>query len=174
MKSKKDYLKYRNKYKPDEIRVIFVLESPPISGNYFYNNEGEIAEPLFKAMMKLIDFVSEDKETGLQEFKKRGLFLVDAIYTPINYPEKGQRWRNDQILERYPILVKDLKNLVGNNSIPLILAKINICRLLEKKLKKDGFRVLNNGVEIPFPAHGWQNTFTERAAEVFRRTKFTI
>ena len=61
LKIRKSYLEYRNKYKPENILAIFVLESPPKSGKYFYNNEGDISEPLFKAMMKLIGFEPEDK-----------------------------------------------------------------------------------------------------------------
>jgi hypothetical protein len=144
LKIRKSYIEYRNKYKPEDVRAIFVLESPPKSGKYFYNNEGDISEPLFKAMMKLIGFEPKDKELGLQEFKKQGFIIVDAVYSPINYPENKQKWRDDKILEWYPMLVKDLKHLVGDKSTPLILVKANICRLLEPKLKKDGFNVLNN------------------------------
>lgn len=169
LKIRKSYLEYRNKYQPEDIRTIFVLESPPKSGKYFYNNEGDISEPLFKAMMKLIGFEPRDKESGLREFKKRGLIIVDAVYSPINYPENKQKWRDEKILEWYSMLVKDLKYLVGEKNTPLILVKANVCRLLEDKLKKDGFSVLNNGVVIPFPSTGQQNKFTEKIAGVLAK-----
>ena len=169
LKIRKSYLEYRNKYKPEDTRVIFVLESPPKSGKYFYNNEGDVSEPLFKAMMKLIKFEPKDKESGLQEFKKQELIIVDAVYSPINYPENKQRWRDEKILEWYPMMVKDLKHLMGEKNIPLILVKANVCRLLEEKLKKDGFNVLNNGMAIPFPSTGHQNEFAEKIAEVLKR-----
>ena len=168
LKTRKSYLEYRNKYKPENIQAIFVLESPPKSGKYFYNHKGDVSEPLFKAIMKLIGFEPKDKESGLQEFKRRGLIIVDAVYSPINYPENKQKWRDDKILEWYPMLVKDLKYLVGDKNTPLTLIKANVCRLLETKLKKNGFNVLNNGVIIPFPSTGQQNVFARKAAEVFK------
>mgnify|MGYP001561430459 CR=1 FL=1 len=174
LKIRKGYLECRNKYKPENILAIFVLESPPKSGKYFYNNEGDISEPLFKAMMKLIGFEPEDKESGLQEFKRRGSIIVDAVYSPINYPENKQKWRDDKILEWYPMLVKDLKYLAGEKDIPLILVKANICRLLGDKLKKDGFNVLNNGVVIPFPSTGQQNKFVEKITEVLKKVELSI
>ena len=169
LKIRKGYLDYRNKYKPENVRVIFVLESPPKSGKYFYNNEGDVSEPLFKAMIKLINFEPKDKESGLQEFKKHGLIIVDAVYSPINYPENKPKWRDEKILEWYPMLVKDLKHLMGEKNISLLLVRANVCRLLEEKLKKDGFNVLNNGVVIPFPSTGQQNKFAEKITEVLKK-----
>jgi hypothetical protein len=47
-----EYLRFRERYLPDHPKIIFVLESPPKSGKYFYNPEGLISEPLFSARMK--------------------------------------------------------------------------------------------------------------------------
>ena len=49
-----------------------------------------------------------------------------------------------------------------DRSVPLILIKTNICKLLEPKLTRDGFRVLNRGCLIPFPASGQQKKFHEQ------------
>ena len=34
----------RARYRPPRIKVVFVLESPPISGNYFYNPTGRVTK----------------------------------------------------------------------------------------------------------------------------------
>jgi hypothetical protein len=47
-----EYLRFRAPYLPEDRKIIFVLESPPKSGLYFYNPEGRASEPLFGAMMK--------------------------------------------------------------------------------------------------------------------------
>jgi hypothetical protein len=44
---------------------------------------------------------------------------------------------------------------------PLVLIKANVCRILEPKLK-DEFRVLNDGIVIPFPSDGHQKEFHEK------------
>ncbi len=171
-KPKSYYLSFRNKYIPKNIRAIFVLESPPKSGKYFYNNDGRVSEPLFTAMMKVINCDAKDKETGLQSFKKKGFIIVDATFTPVNNL-KGKP-RDEKILQNYQNLVGDLRNLVSGRNVPLILVKANVCRLLEQELKKDGFNVLNNGVLIPFPSCGQQGNFKEKLAFVLEKANFVI
>jgi len=78
------YFHLRNKYRPENIKIVYVLESPPASGKYFYNEEGSINEPLFSAMMKLLNFNPQNKREGLTYFANSGHFLVDAIYEPVN------------------------------------------------------------------------------------------
>ena len=81
---KKYYLSRRNKYVPKNLKIVFVLESPPASGKYFYDENGSVGEPLFSAMMKLLNFDLQDKREGLKYFAKSGYFLVDATYKPVN------------------------------------------------------------------------------------------
>lgn len=56
-------------YKPIIVRVLFVLESPPSSGLYFYENTGKVTEPLFSAMMNLLEYKPKSKEEGLKKFQ---------------------------------------------------------------------------------------------------------
>ncbi len=43
---------------------------------------------------------------------------------------------------------------------------LNVCELLEARLKEAGFNVLNHGTRIPFPSAGQQNKFRERVRQV--------
>jgi len=64
-----------------------------------------------------------------------------------------------RVIERdYPF--DDLANLTPDRSVPLVLIKKNICKVLEPKLTRDGFRVLNCGCLIPFPASSQQKKFS--------------
>lgn len=63
--SRAEYLRFRAPYLPQHRKIIFVLESPPKSGLYFYNPEGRVSEPLFSAMMKdVIGIKPESKDQG--------------------------------------------------------------------------------------------------------------
>ncbi len=155
--SRKYYLEFRNKYVPLNLKIIFVLESPPISGKYFYDPKGSVHEPLFKAMMNLLRIDPISKEEGLKTFRNTGHFLVDATYNQVN-TLKGKT-RNNLILAGYPSLREDLSVLCKDSNPDIILIKANICRLLERKLKSDGFKIKNNGLIIPFPSTGHQNEF---------------
>ena len=65
-------------------------------------------------------------------------------------------------------LREDLASLLPDRSAPLILIKENVCRLLEARLREDGFNVLNSGRVIYFPSHGRQNDFHRQFAAVLK------
>ena len=166
MKPKNYYINLRNKYLPDKIKTVFILESPPVSGKYFYDNSGLTSEPLFLAMMKLLRFYPFDKEEGLKHFSSKGCLLVDATYTQVNELKNSDR--NKVILNDFQNLLGDLDSLGIEKGVELILVKKNICELLEKKLKESGFNVRNEGVMIPFPSTGQQKKFHERIEKIYQ------
>jgi hypothetical protein len=84
--------------------------------------------------------------------------LVDATYEPVD--QHGSAPIRNEIIERdYPLLRDDLARLTPDRSAPVVLIKVNVCELLEIRLMHDGFKVLNRGVKIPFPANGHQVRF---------------
>lgn len=93
------YINLRNHYNPININLIFLLESPPASGKYFYDTTGEITEPLYKAIMQAFNINAECKEEGLEEFCKHGYLIVDATYTSVN--KMTNKDRNKTILDIY-------------------------------------------------------------------------
>jgi hypothetical protein len=156
-----DYLRFRERYLPEHPKVIFVLESPPKSGKYFYNPEGLASEPLFSAIMKdVLEIKPSTKHEGLQEFATRGFLLLDATYTPVNHPHLSPRERDQLVLTDFPLLVEGLRKC-GGPATKLVLVKANVCRLLDSRLTGAGFTVLNHGKSIPFPSTGQQRKFRD-------------
>lgn len=51
-----NYLQLRNRYLPSKLNLLFILESPPVSGNYFYDETGKTTEPLFSTFMKFLNY----------------------------------------------------------------------------------------------------------------------
>lgn len=146
----KIYKQMRNAFLPKKIKVIFILESPPVSGHYFYNPGGRPTEILFREMMNsLFGEKFHSKNDGLKKFMGAGYFLVDPIYKPVNKLKK--RERDSLILNNYKNFLRDLKNLIGHHKVSLIIIKKSVHRLLSEKLKNDGFNLLNLSEEIPFP-----------------------
>ncbi len=110
--------------------------------------------------MKQIDFEKPlTKADGLSEFQRRGWLLIDATYQPVN---KTRKIADQIILRDYPLLVADLNELTPDRRVPVILIKKNVCELLEPKLLKDGFNVLNKGTDIPFPFGRHRKVFEDR------------
>ncbi len=154
---REDYLSLRRRYEPGAVSLVIVAESPPQSGLYFYNPGGVVSEPLFAALMKVLGLSPKTKACGLRALQQRGWVLVDATYEPV---DKVSDSRCDTVIVRdYPLLRDDLARLTPDLSVPVILIKANVCRLLEHRLTADSFNVVNRGRSIPFPSHGWQNQF---------------
>jgi len=161
-----EYLALRSRFESESIRLVIVAESPPASGKYFYNPAGALSEPLFAALMQQLDFAPDTKESGLREFQRRGWVLVDATYEPVNALSGAVRDR--VIMRDYFNLRDDLRALLPDHSVPLILLKANVCRLLEPQLTEDRFNVLNKGRAIYFPSHGRQLDFHRQFCEILK------
>lgn len=160
-----DYIQLRNSYIPQVCRVIFVCESPPASGRYFYDPNGSVSEPLFRALMKdVLKFLPASKGDGLKEFAERGFFLLDATYSPVNHLSRSERAAT--ILRDFPILLKSLREYATSETL-IILVKTNVCDLLELRIKNAGLSVGNNGLRIPFPSSGRQSEFRTAIQKVF-------
>jgi hypothetical protein len=106
--------------------------------------------------MLQLDVTPQTKEIGLRAFQRRGWLLVDATYEPVNKLKKRER---DEVIRRdYALLHTELLRLIANRAVPLILVKENVCRLLDPLLRRDGFKVLNDGL-VYFPSHSRQLEF---------------
>jgi hypothetical protein len=160
-----EYLSFRRKFEPASVKLVIVAESPPSSGKYFYNSEGTVGEPLFAALMRQLRCAPTSKESGLREFQKRGWVLIDATYEPVNVAGKD---RNSVITRDYNQLRDDLAAMLPHRSVPIILVKANVCRLLEPRLTKDRFNVLNRGRVVYFPSTGRQKDFQRQFSEILK------
>lgn len=161
MRARDEYLRLRRAFEPEPIHLVIVGESPPVSGLYFYDPNGLVSEPLFSALMKRLGFVPSTRAEGLAELQPRGWLLVDATYQPVNLLSPKER---DAVIEAdYPLLRNDLRSLLGEpSSAPIIVIKANVCRLVEPRLARDGFTVLNRGSVVYFPSHGQQGRFHQQ------------
>ena len=77
-----------------------------------------------------------------------------------------KRTSNAPIVGGYQSLREDLARRSPDRFVPLILIKENVCRLLEARLREDGFNVLNSGRVIYFPGIWWQKDFHRQFAAV--------
>jgi hypothetical protein len=171
-KSKEDYLELRSRYMPGRLRLVIIAESPPASGKYIYDPSGERTEPLFSALMRFLRYDAGDKASGLEELRRRGILLVDATYEPVN--QQSDKERSAKIEAKYPDLLSDLRNLIGQEAIPVVLIKANVCRLLEDRLIADGMRIINKGRSVYFPGSGRQKQFQQQLQDILALERLLI
>jgi hypothetical protein len=73
----------RKSFRPDHITTLFVGESAPDSGRFFYSSDSS----LFHAMKKAFG----GQETFLENFKMNGFYLDDLVLVPINKVANRER-----------------------------------------------------------------------------------
>jgi hypothetical protein len=69
--------KIRASYRPKRITTLFVGESAPYGGTFFYNQDSG----LFREIRR----VFQGKERFLEDFKRDGFYLDDLVLTPVNH-----------------------------------------------------------------------------------------
>ncbi len=171
-KTPEEFIALRKKYKPDNINLIFLFESPLADGGYFYDHKSLQTDILFKPMMKLIDFKynflnEQIKIQGLKKFREAGYYMIDSIYEPVNtFTNSGVR--DNLILKNYQNLLSDLREISADKlGIPIILVRSNIFNLYHKKLKDEGFNVINESVIVPYIANNKEEKFLRKLMEIF-------
>lgn len=167
-----EYIALRNKFKPDNINIIFLFESPVAEGAYFYDTKSHQNDFVFKTMMRLIDFKynhlnEQIKLQGLKKFKETGYYIMDSVYEALS-SELAPKKKEVTILKNYDNLINDLKDISADKKhTPIILVKANIFSLFNSKLKNSGFNVINESIVVPYLAHGKEDKFLKKLMEVF-------
>ena len=92
----------RRSFRPDRISTLFVGESAPRSGKFFYSgNSG-----LYRAMQSAFNWDGD----FLAEFKARGFYLDDLSLIPVNGMERNERARQCQeSIAPFSLRLKELK-----------------------------------------------------------------
>jgi hypothetical protein len=79
----------RLRYRPDRITTLFVGESAPLSGDFFYRNNSALVRYMQQATEKAIG--DGDGQNFLDRFKALGWYLDDLVLTPVDHPLPKQR-----------------------------------------------------------------------------------
>jgi hypothetical protein len=167
----------REKYNPKNdgrpISVLWIAESPPSGGGYFYYEEAGRANHLFRETMKALGWwpvnqrmsAGADKRPYLERFQKEGHFVIDLSYTPVD--KMRERERKAVLIRNIPRILRELEDLdpqmiliINATLFPLLFSRIN-----ETKFGK---RLLNTQ-PIPFPSHGGQRRFREETSRLLNR-----
>ncbi len=160
---KNRYARARNKYKPTEVNVLLVAESPPSSGGYFYAEWAIGKDHLFRETMKALRLWPVDrpmrkgcdKRPMLEHFRSLGFFLIDTCELPVDKMPPGQRRLSTaQGAMTLPNRVKRL------GPAGILIVKKTVFSPVRQALSIAGFedRILNKK-SLPFPSHGNQRRF---------------
>lgn len=79
----------RQSFRPDKINLLFVAESPPRGGTFFYFQNSNLYFAVKEAFERI--FTKFDHKDFLEFFKEQGCYLEDLCLTPVNGLMKSKR-----------------------------------------------------------------------------------
>lgn len=98
----------RKRYRPNRVRLLFVGESPPASGRFFYQADSGLYRAVREAFVKVFPAVAEPD--FLASFRDLGCYLVDLCGAPVDRMARRQRQqicRDSEV--RLSRLIKDFQ-----------------------------------------------------------------
>jgi len=143
--------KLRKSFQPGCIATLFVGESGPASGKFFYSGNSS----LFYAMKRAFG----NRETFLEDFKRNGFYLDDLVLTPMNKIERRERSRRRQ--EAVPKLAK---RLVEYEPKAVVVVMRAILPKVREAMRMAG--ILYEPFCVPHPAFGNWTRFSNAMKEI--------
>jgi hypothetical protein len=163
----------RDQYRPDQVKVLWIAESPPTSGSYFYFQKTTGKDHLFRETMRAVGIWPAkeimkrgvDKQPLLERFRSNGFFLIDTCPYPVDKLKDSERKR--AILDGTSGVVKLVSEL---NPSGIIIVKSNIYDPVKRALECSGFaRKILNQRPLAFPTHGKQQSYRKRINHILRK-----
>lgn len=169
---REDNLNFAYKYKPDKIKFLWIVESPPKSDppRYFYRPELTKYDSLFRETMKALGIpVSNTKNSALKEFQSRGNFLIDSMKCPADKDNSGLKL---QMANNCKTILKE--EIISLEPEKILIIKADVYTPVVSVIKEIDIefprlqmssKILNKST-IPFPASGQQVRFREKIKEL--------
>lgn len=141
----------RQSFRPEHIATLFVGESAPNSGRFFYSGDSS----LFQAMKKAFG----NPENFLEDFRRRGFYLDDLVLTPVNKLQTRERSRLRK--EAVPELAK---RLIEYKPVAIVVVMQAIQSIVRDAMHMAGVKY--EPFCVPHPAFGNSTRFHIAMTEI--------
>jgi hypothetical protein len=145
----------RNRFRPDRVTTLFVGESAPVSGDFFYYGN--------TALQRYMQHAMEDAfgETGdfFERFKAYGWYLDDLVLTPVNQLIKSER--NAKCLAAQDSLAV---RIAEYRPLAIVSLLISIKNIVDAAAIAAGSTAQR--FAVPFPGMGQQTRFKTAMAQI--------
>lgn len=138
----------RASYRPTKIKVLFVGESAPAGGVFFYKQTGQVHSQFRQALAPHIG----ESPTFVEAFQQEGFYLDDLVLKPVNWLSRSER------RAIHAASVPSLASRLREYEAPLVVAFTKgIATPVKAAIAASGiscqFEV------VPFPGNGRQGEF---------------
>ncbi|MFP4095603.1 MAG: hypothetical protein ACLFUB_14045 [Cyclobacteriaceae bacterium] len=171
------FIKAREKYRPDPIKVLMITEAPPRveSNRYFYYEQVRRGDSLFLETLKVLfpeevkafDTVKQlraEKTYFLERLQEEGFFLTNAVEAPL--PDKSSAARARIYQENLPQLIKTILR-IAKPTTPIVIISAVVYRAIGPDLKASGFNLIQEDI-IEYPNSGQQLNFRRKFGPLLR------
>jgi hypothetical protein len=141
----------RASYRPDRITTLFVGESAPHGGTFFYNQDSGLFREIRKAFRGQAHF--------LEDFKRNGFYLDDLVLEPVNHlKDKNRRSLCRNAVSSFA------KRLRDYNPKAVVILLISIKPMVLKAIHEAELSCQT--FCTPYPGFGNQSRFHKTIAEI--------
>jgi hypothetical protein len=154
----------RSRYRPERILTLFVGESAPYKGKFFYYGNSAMARYMERAMKTALGkniTILGDPTGFLDTFKAFGWYLDDLVLSPVNHLPKSKRQAKCLAAQ------SSLANRIPEyRSLAIVTLLVSIKHIVEAATIAAG----NNASQfsVPFPGNGHQARFQHEMVRIIR------
>lgn len=150
----------RKFYKPDLIKLLFIGESPPASGKFFYH-KGSMTTFTSRAFEKVFDRVFSDTSSFLRFFQHSGCYLEDICLEPVDKsPPKERAMMLKDAIEYFSSRLKEY----SPEAIVIVLKRIE--SHVKEALRKA--KISCPVYTLPFPGFGHQKNYIRELRKILQ------
>lgn len=172
------YDEVRQKYRPKQVKVLLIAESPPpapsvqSSRQFYYTDRIRQDDRLFtntiRALLPDAEDLTEpeleqDKECWLCKFQAAGYYMVEALEESQMH-EVTKKQRQALIASAAPRLVERVRQ-IATPQTKIVLIKSNVYQMAAEPLRQAGFNVLNTEL-VDYPGHFNQKAYRQKLAKL--------
>jgi len=158
--------KLRESWKPDAVKTLFIGESPPSGGTFFYCGDSSLYRHTKKAFEIAFAARWKTQKDFLSFFRERGCYLVDLCDYPINQITDDHLRRRERAMG-IPDLAHRIARVQPTAQIVVMKA---IQRQVREATRRSGTRPERVWV-LPFPAQSHQRRYVQELAEALNELR---
>jgi len=151
----------RRRHQPERVRILFVGESPPASGRFFYQADSGLYRAIRETFIEA--FPNLRHRPFLESFQSLGCYLVDLCAEPVDRMEVRPRQRLCAAGEAR--LSKKIRQLDPQTVVVVVRSIGNVVRRAELRAGWSGVHV-----ELPYPGrwHHYRKEFRRKLVPLLR------
>jgi hypothetical protein len=161
MSKKRNTEEVRLQFKPEDIRMLYVCESAPASGVFFYCGNSGFTRYTRRAFETGLNRSFASNESFLSFFKETGCWLDDISYVPVN--KLSPTDRKTHLKKQTPAFAQRLN---AANPTYLIVTLKSITSYVDSALEQVAVRPIVR--YLPFPGNSHQTKYMNQLCEILK------